>query len=1340
MRLIPGKTKVRVELFKGVSLTDMLVGFIAVATIAFVVASSLPGKLYIAIGLVILSIVLLARMDTEPNYMYLVNILRHYGYKRSYERILDDEELVKKNSVNMMDFALDVMQEEEEIEPEPEEEHLSYGDYVDKIDEWLDDEKTLIDGDAPQEDKERVIEKRSEKSKEKHEFTRKKQLSNAEDMADIISFTDIKDDYIEYGGKYYGAAIELTPVEFRFFSMNRRSNSIDNAFGKILRSINADYSANIVKIERPILYDDFLKNEYKKIDELKATYERGIITEDELKARIEVLYERINELEDLCYDNQVVESFYYVVFFDSNKNQLENTVRNALDNFTSGEMKAKRLDSKGLAVFLRYNYQIDFDEREIENIAPEDYAAWAMPDTVVVTPRTVKINNIITHNMRVVDYPAAVGDAWMAGLMSVPATKVVVKCRPMDHTKSVRSIDHSLQELRGQYESTGVDSKRIELAGHIETLSSLLELLQGGNETLLSVNIYVTAYDIAMTRSWFKDTPEKTNIANIANMKRTVRRVYQESKLRLNNMEFCQTEAFIGGQISGYDPLFKDGRGMPSNSVAGMYPWIYARVCDKNGIKLGASDGVPVFIDFFRRDSERVNSNMVIVGKSGSGKSYATKSLLANLAAENSKIFILDPENEYSELAENLHGKFINVGNAQFGRLNPFHIITSLGDDETDDDQTSGSYATHLQFLEEFFHQILPDCDKDAMEYLNSLIDRMYTNMGITEETNLSLLRPEDYPTFDDLYDSILSEFQSTDNDYIRTMLRTLMNYVSKFSTGGRNANIWNGPSSITTDENFTVFNFQSLLANRNGAIANAQMLLVLKYIDNEIIKNRDYNTKYHLNRKVVVVIDEAHVFIDTKYPAALDFMFQLAKRIRKYNGMQIVITQNIKDFVGSEEIARKSTAIINACQYSFIFSLSPNDMDDLCKLYEKAGGLNENEQEQIIAAARGQAFTVMSPQSRSSFKIEVPKPVISMFKEVGFKSHYFEGVDGADAWEKFVSESREKRVVKKNEILSDSAAESPEEKKHVTFIEMNEEEFEKEREAETLEKERIKREKEDAQREKERLRREREEERRREEESRRLIYTEVDEDGFDFTDIPDIPETPEEFAAMYGEKAQESEPVQTPIVQEIPVQIPPAPQVVVQQSAAGSDTEKLLSELLGKFSHDAMMEEIRRSVREEIEKEISSRMPAYDSQTLDKKTDDDTSEGTSEASSFADIFSDGTYSEDTYSENEDSDDDSDEDDESSMIADLIAQQETSSATLGNIFDFAASDEESSSDDDTSSLDLMNLIMQQAESIDNVSPIEMMEDYGDTELEITLEELIQYNVNMRKKAMEEEAW
>ena len=969
-RLIPGKTKVDVELFRGVTLGDLAVAGVGAAMLIFVLISSLPYKLVICIAVAMIAALLLIRIDEEANYVVILHILSHFSYDRRYAKRYSDQMLLDRNSENSDELAFQaVFQKETQDSPTQEGEDAQQ-----------------LAADA------------------------KDAAARRQNMDRLVPFTAFEENCIVYGDKeYYGAVIEIDPVEFRFFSEHRRRNSIENGLGRILRAVDAKYSTNIVKLERPIRYEGYLQKEYDKLDALQRSYENGMLDEEETKARVEVEYDRINELLSLCGNNKVVTDFYYLVLFESDRRQLELQVGNALALLAQGEMTVRRLDNKELAVFLKYTNALDFDENEIDRVAPEDYARWAKPETVDIKARRVEINHIVTHNFRVVNYPALVGDAWLAGVMSIPGTKVVVKAKPMDRQKAIRSIDRSLMELRGQWSATGVDSRRMEIETHLATLQELLSMLQSDSESLLEVNVYVTAYDITATRNDPKIVqPPLSLLPTVADMKKTVRRAWQESGFRLANMEFDQMEAFIGSQVNGFDPMARQGRGIPSNTIAASYPWIYAHISDEGGVKLGTSDGIPVFIDFFRRDAERVNSNMVIVGKSGSGKSYATKSILSNLAADDAKIFILDPENEYQELAGNLHGKIINVGNAQYGRLNPFHIITALDDDEAGENGPSGSYATHLQFLEEFFRQILPDCDKDSMEYLNNLLDRLYGDFGITPETDLSLLTPEDYPIFDDLYDSILHEFQSTDNEYIRTMLRNLMNYVAKFSTGGRNANIWNGPSTVTTDTNFTVFNFQSMLANRNQTVANAQMLLVLKYIDNEIIKNRDYNTKYGLHRKIVVVIDEAHVFIDTKYPIALDFMFQLAKRIRKYNGMQIVITQNIKDFVGSEEIARKSTAIINACQYSFIFALAPNDIQDLVKLYENAGGINETEQEQIVQAPRGQAFTIMSPTSRSTFRVETGPSMISMFEDRDFVSRYFVGEEGREKWEDFIAESRD--------------------------------------------------------------------------------------------------------------------------------------------------------------------------------------------------------------------------------------------------------------------------------------------------------------------------------------------
>ena len=376
---------------------------------------------------------------------------------------------------------------------------------------------------------------------------------------------------------------------------------------------------------------------------------------------------------------------------------------------------------------------------------------------------------------------------------------------------------------------------------------------------------------------------------------------------------------------------------------------------------------------------------MMIIGKSGSGKSYATKTLLTNFAADNTKVFILDPENEYTNLAINLKGKIIDVGSSQMGIINPFHVMTSLQDDtasliqkkdeegniiEEDNDSSSDTFAQHLQFLEQFFRVILEGIESDPFELLNSMVVDVYKKKGISEHSNFSTMPASAFPTFDDLYDYILERLHTETNQYVLNNLNVVETYIKKFARGGRNSKLWNGPTSLETKENFITFNFQSLLANNNQVIANAQMLIIFKYLMNEIIKNKDFNSKYHVNRKVIVAVDEAHMFINPKYPIALDFMAQMAKRIRKYGGMQIVITQNIKDFVGAPEIERQSTAVINASQYSMIFSLAPSDMNDLVELYRKSGEINQQEQDTIVTAGVGQAFLITSPMNRTMVQI----------------------------------------------------------------------------------------------------------------------------------------------------------------------------------------------------------------------------------------------------------------------------------------------------------------------------------------------------------------------------------
>ena len=123
-------------------------------------------------------------------------------------------------------------------------------------------------------------------------------------------------------------------------------------------------------------------------------------------------------------------------------------------------------------------------------------------------------------------------------------------------------------------------------------------------------------------------------------------------------------------------------------------------------------------------------------------------------------------------------------------------------------------------------------------------------------------------------------------------------------------------------------------------------------------------------------------MFIDAKFPIALDFFYQMSKRIRKYNGSFIPATQNIADWNANEELRSKTSAIIKNSQYLFIFKLAAPDMKDVLDVYKAGDSFNEEEQRMIISAVTGQAFFVGSSELRACVRIKAGKYARGLFEE----------------------------------------------------------------------------------------------------------------------------------------------------------------------------------------------------------------------------------------------------------------------------------------------------------------------------------------------------------------------
>lgn len=799
------------------------------------------------------------------------------------------------------------------------------------------------------------------------------------DIKEMVAYERIvQDRYIDFG-LYYAQVLEIQPMFFTLLTEYYQDNVIES-FANALRRLNLDQTCEIVKISKPMILDRYIHNENQKYDVLYDMQYDGQITQEEIDARSPIFEERVSLYEFMNRQSKIFKDHFYLVVYDKDREILESTTSGMISAMASSlnPITAKKLEGTDLVVFLKSNYGKDFDERDLEITPITEYINWATPNKIKFNIARYFVDDQCYRCFNLIDYPLQVGNAWGAQFFLLDRTRVVMKFNPMPRMESEKQIDKAIMEMEAKLYKAGRSSTQIELQTHLDTLRELLASLKNNNQQLFNVNTYVISEDAA---------------------KKDVRAMLKQQGFKYSELFSKQIDGFISANVSRRDSIKNSLRGMPTSTLAATFPFISNALQDPNGIYLGDNE-YPVFVDFFKRDRERVNSNMMVIGKSGSGKSYATKTLLTNLAADNCKIFILDPENEYQDLTRNLGGKFIDVGSSIHGIINPFHVISSLeaSEDEEDDEEeqydeygrliekkkkevkADDSFPQHLQFLEQFFRVILEGISSDAFEVLNSLIIDMYKEFHIDYKTNLARLKPEDYPTFDALYDLILRRIKEAKDEFSLRNLMTVETYIKKFATGGRNSALWNGPTSIETNENFVTFNFQSLVAGNNPQVTNAQMLLVFRYLNNEIINNKDFNKKYRKNRKIIVAVDEAHIFINPKYPIALDFMAQMAKRIRKYGGMQIVITQNISDFVGTEEIRRQSTAVINACQYSLIFSLAPNDINDLVDLYSKSGGINEEEQNSIVTAGVGQAFLITSPTARTTVQITAQEYVKQLF------------------------------------------------------------------------------------------------------------------------------------------------------------------------------------------------------------------------------------------------------------------------------------------------------------------------------------------------------------------------
>ena len=392
------------------------------------------------------------------------------------------------------------------------------------------------------------------------------------------------------------------------------------------------------------------------------------------------------------------------------------------------------------------------------------------------------------------------------------------------------------------------------------------------------------------------------------------------------------------------------GTPIPSITVAAMYPFVFDSIKDPGtSCLLGVdfSGGVVLFNQFLyqiRKEHNRNNANLILLGTSGSGKSTAAKLLLRTHIRNGCKIVAIDPEGELGEMTNSLGGDFLDLGKGgDFGMINPLEIVVDADEEEIEQGLGYTVLTRTIQQLKAFMKYYNPSIEEDVLTLFSEVVQDTYKRFQIDYDTDYTKLRSENFPTFDDVYATIrgrlLSMVDATHErdvmERLELKIRPLVKELRYYFTGH---------TTIQINSDFIVFNIKELM-NSDKKKKNALFFNILKYAWGLCLE-KDVNT--------VMMVDEAHVLLASHNELGAEFLAQIQRRSRKYNTGTIIITQQPTDFA-APTIIQHGKAIFDNASYYLIMGLRKQAVDDLSQLID----LNESEKEGIKYYPQGQGLFV---------------------------------------------------------------------------------------------------------------------------------------------------------------------------------------------------------------------------------------------------------------------------------------------------------------------------------------------------------------------------------------------
>jgi len=526
------------------------------------------------------------------------------------------------------------------------------------------------------------------------------------------------------------------------------------------------------------------------------------------------------------------------------------------------------------------------------------------PAFMKVSADKLKINNTIAKTFFIYAYPTFLEWNWLSPIINWDVKfDMSLFVYPVESAFIQKYLKKRLVQLNSE-RSINADKWLVNdpaIDAQIQDVEELRHKLTRWEEKYFHFGLYITIY-----------AEEEDQLNKIGKDIETIlagRNVLQKQSFLRAEQWFISTGPFCKDELGVY-------RNISTGGLSTTFPFSSSTLSHDDGILYGINTHNNSLIIFDRFKTE--NANMTVFAKSGSGKSFAVKLEILRSLMLGTDVIVIDPENEYQALINQVGGSYLDVSLNSQQRINPFDLPLALKDQNEQPWDLLRSAVINLLGL---MNLMLWKMTAEEWSLMEKAIITTYSLKGITLEDDNII--GKDIPIMKDL------------QDVLETMdgANSLVTRIQKFTTWIFSW-IFSQKTNIDLGEGLQVFSVRDL----DDMLRPIAMYVILNHIWNKVKSS---------NKKRMLVVDEAWNVM--QHEDSAKFLYGLVKRARKYNLWITTITQDVEDFVASPY----GKPILTNSSIQLLLKQSSASIDVLQNVYK----LTEQEKYILLNASVGQGL-----------------------------------------------------------------------------------------------------------------------------------------------------------------------------------------------------------------------------------------------------------------------------------------------------------------------------------------------------------------------------------------------